>query len=275
MRQLLIVLVALVGCSDPGSTLPPPVTLSVSSGTVAPGAEEVRCVDIETPPEDHYVSGFTVTRQAVHHTNLWRRKPGTASTKGVYECPPAPIDEFVLDAAGPFDLDTAAVFHFPARTLLTVDMHVLNTTRQATEATVEIVFHETDRREPVAYGFDLRAGNVPAPVQAGATVAVTLLAPPEELTLYALIGHQHAHGVLETMTIGSREVYRNESWSEPLVLPTEIHITRADRIEWSCTVRNTSTRALEWGQNAVQTAEMCSLFGVTDKYWDAVGTLVP
>jgi len=279
MKKIFIALI-LIGCGAPTEEAPAvseavePLTVPLSVGTVNPGEEGLRCIGWTSPGRELFISAFSVTKTSIHHLNLWRMR--AAVPDGEQACPKAsPYGEFVFDdaVASEFRQEPAdGVFHIAAKTSFLVDVHVINTTEAPVEASAEISLHESEKRSPILFGFELRAGQVPAPVEAGATVTARLTTPAKDVTLYSVMGHMHAHGVVESFSVRGQELYRTESWSDPLFLPTTIRVSPTDRIEWSCTVRNTSAVRLTWGANSIQTSEMCSVVGMADAEWDVVGT---
>ena len=257
-----ILLSALTACSGqpaPGSAV---VVLSASAGDVLPGQEEVRCVELRTPARDIYVSGVTIEKRGVHHVNVWRGSGAAHECQGEFMWSDSSSGQLTID------VPEGSLWLKPA-TLLLLDVHVINTTPERVAASVSIAVRETERVEPMLYGVSLRMAKAPAPVQPGATVTATLVAPPAALRILSLIGHQHAHGTLEVARFNGAEIYRSVTWSDPTVALLSLDVTMADRLEWSCTVENTSAAALTWGQNSVQTSEMCGLTGLGTAPWSA------
>jgi hypothetical protein len=274
----LIVMLLLACCSAPVSPSPPaPIAFSLhyadDANPIEPGSEGIRCLDFDGPAEDTYVSGWHVSKENIHHLNVYLRKPNTAP---LYT-EPTPCGGgfgpgfFVLDSSKA-DLDErfgreGAALLIPGGSKLLVDVHFLNAGIDPVLSDAAITFyaaatHTTDVRGVVLMGHV-------AAVPPGETVTQTFATAtnPRNLTLdwISVMAHQHAHGTLETLRIDDKEVYRSTNWADPSnAHPIGVRSTPTSRIEFSCTIANTSGSTLSNGLQ-LQTAEMCEIFGLVEE----------
>lgn len=257
-------------------------SLHFAPGDVQPGDEGIHCIDIPGPAVDTWVSGWHVTKTAVHHTNVWIRKE--PSTTAPWTKPTAcgggwGRGTFVLDSSRP-DLVEAlppdVALKLPGGSSLIVDVHFLNTSDAPLAENVHVDFFDGAQHTTEASGLLLFGGAQAGPLdlQPGQTKTVTLtptLPLHANNDLLTLIGHEHAHGVLETMTVDGVEVYRSSNWAEPPVLQPAppIHVTPTSKVSWSCTYSNPDTFVVQWGPRLADT-EMCQVFGLsTGPHWES------
>lgn len=271
MRWALIF--ALFGCSAE-TEQQEPASLHFEAGQVLPGEEHLRCVELVSPDRDLFVTAFSVTKERIHHVNVWREPGQNVATPITFECPAVDDGEFLFDDSfrEPSESVLPGVIYIPRRSVLRARCHVLNVTQETSTASVAITLSEGSADAQRLYGVALS----PAPPQLpdippGVTRTVSFEAPPVDLTLYNIFGHQHAHGVGETVSLNGAEIYRATDWAEPTVRREALALMPKDRLQWSCMVQNTSAHPLTWGQNSVETSEMCVVFGLATKEWVTEG----
>lgn len=289
MRAAVLTLLALgcapardvsIGTEDAG----PPVAFILTfapDAPVATGDEGVHCLDIPGPAEDTWVSGWRVRKQGAHHVNVWRRKPGGATTPWTTVSPCAGgwgRGTFILDSSKPDLIETlpeGTAMLIPGGSSLIFDVHYVNTTEAPLDERITVDFfdgtdHDTEASGLLWFG---GAGAV-GPLDLGPGQEKTVTFSPT-LPLHAdneiltLMGHEHAHGISETVMVDGAEVYRSDNWAEPPVLSTSVHVGTESKVSWSCTFRNDGTGVVQWGSRVADT-EMCQVFGLaTGPHWES------
>lgn len=233
--------------------------------TVAPGIEDVKCVDIPGPARDSWVTGWHVERHSgAHHAAVSLRLVGNQYTTPT-KCSTDPASsKGLLLSTQPmldFTLPGGAAILVPAGSSFIVETHELNTEAEPIEASVDFALHTTTDPGPVANLFVLIASGSNIPPAATKTL-IASCPSPRDVEVLAITSHSHAHSTLVTGKVDGVMRYSSTTWAEPLaqVFDPPLPVKAGSTVTWACTVNNTTAATLTQCQNR-DTCEMCELIG--------------
>jgi hypothetical protein len=273
MRHWLALLLA--ACSGPAPSAQERSAFSVTldAAAVLPGDEGLHCIDRPGPAADTYVSGWSVRRQGVHHVNAHIRKSGAPFADWSPCGDVFGASELLLSAASDVveQIPNGAAFLIPGGSSLVFDVHYINTEAEPIAEHAEIDFAAGQPGELV-HAMTLAQSGDALNLPPHGTGTVTFSAAPQvPIRLVSVMGHMHAHGVSETVSVGGAEVYRTGSWTEPPILHPDVTVSPEAPLTWTCAYRNESDATVQWGVT-LQNTEMCQVFGlVTVNHWTATG----
>jgi hypothetical protein len=204
-----------------------------------------------------------------HHVHIYRAsEPEADSVKDCFKGIDWQKWSLVLGAqtqAMDWQLPEGVTIPFAPRQQLLVQVHWLNTTRQAETSNIDISFHTTrDSREHLGTVFGVNKRIDIGPQQNVRTEAFCQV--PEGAKLHALMGHFHAHGkdyrVIERMpnaTAGT-EIYfaKDEPSFEFKTYAPAREVQRGAGFQYECGFHNYENFRLTWGSDTA-TQEHCNM----------------
>ena len=271
----------------------------VAKYLLMPGAERTDCIFVKTPNdvEVFHAEYHGRMRPGSHHLLVFTRSSPVDDSVGPEGCNQGTDSAMILGAQTPtVDIDnTRAAAPENAGTAqrlaphaqAVIQVHYLNTSSKPIlrEAWANVIYRDPSTVKTLIDPIFFLAG-LAANIQPGKTqISRGQATASREMRLISGTGHYHAHTVrfsAFSVIAGQRnQILEDYDWHEPTMFtfdsirmnptwdPGErkagassgiLNLNAGDRIEWECEVVNTGTVPLRFG-NAVETAEMCNMFG--------------
>jgi hypothetical protein len=279
--------VLLSGCADeshraghsdagavPSSHSDSDVTIDMSSFTVAPGVESYRCQNFPNPfGEDVDIDRFEAHMPVgSHHMIVFfmdaNADGGPENGAGMLEnCSGSEFHANVFGSQTPdgiIDLPPGVGVKISKSTWLRYQLHFVNTGDTDAVATVTTKFHVAEPGTISEHAGQLLFSNEAisiAPHSPGS--ATKTCSVPQDVSLLGISAHMHRHAVDFVATTAGKQIYRTQSWSEPVparftppfVLPANQGVT------FTCSYVNNTDTPVAFGQSAL-TDEMCIFAGI-------------
>jgi hypothetical protein len=262
-------LLALVGgCSS----TPDPPHLDFSSQTymLQPGDEKYYCYTTNLPADrDVVVTKLTPTYgQGTHH--ILFSQTLSPEPDGFSECPELSKTTWVPLYAGglnsgPLVLPAGTGFQPLDRgQQLVMQLHLQNATPNPisaqTSMRVDFVDASPDLKPAGIFGLDDR--NLTIPPNTTAAMNQMNCTIPQQLDVFAVLGHMHKHGVHLDLSRGTSpgvDMLYQEDWNFDVqpVTPSLFTVNSGDNLFLRCTHENDSNSTLAYGESSDQ--EMCAL----------------
>jgi hypothetical protein len=296
MRRLVLMgsLLSLFGCGQDGggtssgpADAPPLVgeryQLNWGPVTVPPGDEGTKCIWIrlsnETPIKVRQM--HNVLSASSHHLIVYKDDMDTTEQLTPVDCQPftgalnttgsiAPI-MITQKADDALTLPDGVAYTLGAHQMIKVEMHYVNATDAAADATAMIEFYRADEALIHDEANILFIGSPDISIAPGASTTVKqFFTVPSTIDLsaskiFAITGHTHHYGTDMQVRVGPskagpmRSVYAPQpfSWSEPETTThvPEFSVPRDGGFEFECSYTNTGTQTVKFGERASD--EMC------------------
>ncbi len=255
-----------------------------------PGSDATYTVDVPRTAM-RFVAGYTArTRPGDHHLSLLVRttgapdytyRPYTTSLPGTVFTT-VKHDGSHVSYSYPPEYDRAAIEVPDELVSWVFDVHYINTTDKAELMEGWVNLDAVDEPPVVLAYFQFsgaNAMNVPPRTRSVLRTGGAMCAPPQDVTIATLGGHEHSHGKRVSVFLGTKLVYTNLDWEHPFraefnsltqnpapTLTTAgatsgiLGVPKGTPVSWECEIDNTLPTAIRYGSNLV-TAEMCALFG--------------
>ena len=251
--------------------------------TIQPGQEGTTCIWVrlsnETPIKVRQMHNVLSTSS--HHLIVYKDDMDTTEQLTPVPCQPftgalnttgsiAPI-MITQKADDALTLPDGVAYTLGAHQMMKIEMHYVNATEAATEATAKVEFYRADEALIKHEANILFIGSPDITIPAGASLTLKQFwTVPDYLDLseskiFAITGHTHHYGtdmqvrVAPSKTGAMRSVYAPApfSWSEPETKNhnPEFGVPRDGGFEFECSYTNTGTQEVGFGESASD--EMC------------------
>lgn len=286
----LLILFCAAGCgpaappATPPDPFPPPAAgtgFQVSMTVTAPAGAEIWKCRIGPIPTDGPVAINAVKHMqtpGVHHMDITiLLYAGVKEPPGIYDCAelyakyPKLMEETTLYAAqtatADIQLPTGVAARVPAGLTLMQEIHIVNASAQAIEATSRVNAYSIDSSAVTGtiFGGAVRDVNINVPPGARDTVEWTRCLMNRDADVLFLASHSHQ--LASDFTIHRFDgktrgelLYDNKDWRSPPLKafsPQPLHLAKGEGFEFACHYNNAGTKAIHWGFNASD--EMCQI----------------
>jgi hypothetical protein len=263
-----------------------PVTLSMSTFTVAPGGEVFYCQTFANPwGKQVDIKTYQLSMGVgSHHMFAFYASPDTPSA--LAPCPAGGLTygAFTFAAQSPTLTDTypqSVGATIPSGTGFQLMVHYLNTTSSTLTSSVNLTMYIAKpgvvTNHAGAIFLNQATMTVPATCTTGcqSSQSYTL---PQDVYILSADSHMHKYATNFVATASSGQtIFTTTEWAEPPaeVYSPPLHLTAGTSITWTCTDVNTTGQELTFGESA-NTNVMCILtsvfYPVTDISNPVVGT---
>ncbi len=256
--------------------------------TVQPGAENTQCIWMKLSNNDavkiHQI--HNTLSAASHHLIVYRDDMDVDEQTTPMDCQPftgalnstGKVEPIVITQKrdDEITLPTGVAYTFAPAQMVKIEMHFINTTDAAVEATADVDVYAADPTTITDEAAVLFNGTPDIKIKAGAvagdpsTVVHEFLTIPSSLDLshshiFAITGHTHKHGIdVKVSTAATRggaltSVYNPSpfEWAEPLTAQQspDFSVPLGGGFDFECDYDNTGGAAVGFGESA--TDEMC------------------
>jgi hypothetical protein len=268
-----------------------------------PGSESSECWSFHTPnTEDIYYQTFVLSgRPGTHHiintmystdhadgtTFTLCRDPGTGTTPDILANLPGASKAYM--PRRPVAPENANLGRpIPANTASQADMHYFNFTQEDILREFWMNIYYVPKEQVEMEPLQIRGmGGIGWQIAPGTDKVYQYSAPiTQDGRIIELLGHYHAHGVrfaayLQRATGEQMKVFEMYDYLDPLIFSYNsittnpefsdnaggaytgiLEVKAGDTLQWECHIINDSQATLDYS-NAVETGEMCNLWGAT------------
>ena len=232
--------------------------------TVAPGVEKlIYTVAGPAFTEEKWITAWHSKIKFAHHVNFWIVPAGRSLPVGIVSSENLTGYVFVFDASQS-EYSSAA----PAGGAIRVpagatpfDVHELNTTSDVATLTVDVELNLSDRQPgPEIFSTYLNATNFSVPADTMQTLSWSCPFP-DGASIVWLCSHTHAMTTLFTILADGAEVYRSETWAEPVQKVITPPLS-PKTIGWTTTIVNKTPSPVKYGYHR-DTDEMSAVYLMT------------
>jgi hypothetical protein len=251
-------------------------TVTTGPITLEPGGERVVCIDRRLD-SDHATDIVNISSELTeggHHLVFYKSNATVETTtpiacssfQGVYT---GMVPLYIAQKAQTaLQFPSGVAYTLPARQMVRIELHFLNTTTKPLDITGTVHLEEARAGTVVDHANLMFYGNlnISIPPQSEATVGPTFRAFRATAPhIFGLTGHQHHRGTGVTIELGSRggamtPVYTNHDWADPplTIFDPPIATSAGQGLRYTCTYFNPTNQTISFGEGANQ--EMCFLW---------------